>query len=88
MRFLVGVVFILVGGCGGTCDTQCTGSGGVDCSLLNLPICTAEYGDHTPHAFCTRPCDSDDDCGADGLCVVWSFPRGQHRVCVSSDWTN
>ncbi len=53
----------------------CTKGGG-ECNLnkalgsdLDLPavICTAAYS--TEDQFCTRPCGSDDDCGAGAVCA-------------------
>lgn len=87
MRAIV-IASILLAGCGGTYDTQCDGPGGIDCELVGLSVCTKSYGSVAPHAFCTQPCATDDDCGTDGICVDWRFPRSIHRVCVAPSWVN
>jgi hypothetical protein len=86
---LLGVALLLVvvlPGCAGTFEVQCAGAGGIDCSLVDLPICTSKFGDRAPHAFCTMECDVDDDCAPGGRCVAWKFPVGATRVCVSPSW--
>ena len=85
---LMAFVVLALAGCGGTYNTQCDGPGGIDCSLLDLPICTSQYGAKAPHAICTRPCEQDEDCGPDGACTVWRFPLGEHRVCMAPNWTD
>jgi hypothetical protein len=87
---LLGAVVLLVvllPGCASTFEVQCAGAGGIDCSLVDLPICTSKFGDSAPHAFCTLECDVDEDCdGGIGRCVSWRFPAGTKRVCVSPGW--
>jgi hypothetical protein len=85
MRALL-IAVLLSAACGGTYDTQCAGPVGIECDLVGLPICTSSYGDHAPHAFCTRECATDDDCGNEGLCAAWRFPRESRRVCVAPNW--
>lgn len=84
----IAVLALILAGCGGTYDTQCAGTTGINCEFVGLPICTSRFGDTSPHAFCTRDCVVDDDCGPDGVCAPWQFRGGIHSVCVSVDWTN
>jgi hypothetical protein len=83
-KFLLMFLF----GCGGTYDIQCDGPGSIDCELIGLSICTKTYGDRAPHAFCTKPCRIDSDCGPYGICTYWDFTIGTRQVCVAPYWLN